>query len=432
MWYIILKLKVYNMLLQFNVENFSSFKNEVILSMKANSDKEHAKSLIPFRHEKVLPSVAIYGPNASGKTNINKALTSAIMFVRNSNSFQIDTIINVTPFLLDENSKNKKTRFGFLFVYKGIKYEYSFTVDAHKVYEEFLYVYKTSQPSMIFERTNINNYKYTEANKRKLKPIESHNTENKLFLSTATAWNSELTKDAYMWFSQMIDTYDASSLNEMFLPAFENDKSHEIKNFTNQLLKNADINISGFDLEIREKTDKEIPLPPGIFMEDKLKEILMQNAKEWKLTTHHKVRLGKTEKDFELPFHMESKGTQMLFSYAPIFQTALKQGKTIIIDEIDSGLHPVLVQYLIQLFNNPKINTKGAQLIFNTHDINLLDLDLFRRDQIYFVEKDNQNGVSDLYSLDEFAPRKTDNIQKKYLQGRYGAIPCIGAEGIKW
>lgn len=129
---------------------------------------------------------------------------------------------------------------------------------------------------------------------------------------------------------------------------------------------------------------------------------------------------------------MESKGTQMLFSYAPIFQTALKQGKTIIIDEIDSGLHPVLVQYLIQLFNNPKINTKGAQLIFNTHDINLLDLDLFRRDQIYFVEKDNQNGISDLYSLDEFAPRKTDNIQKKYLQGRYGAIPCIGAEGIKW
>lgn len=420
------------MLLQFNVENFTSFKKEVILSLSANSDKEHKDSLFTFRNEKVLPSLAIYGPNASGKTNINKALTSAIMLVRNSNSFQIDTNINVTPFLLDETSKNEKTRFGFLFVYNDTKYEYSFTVDRHKVYEEYLYAYKTSQPSMIFERTNVNEYKYTEANKRKLKPIEAHNTANKLFLSTATAWNSELTKDAYMWFSQMIDTYDSEDLNDVFLPAFENDKNNEIKSFTNQLLKNADINISGFDLEIRDKKDKDILLPPGFFMEDKLKDLLMQNAKEWKLTTHHKVRLENEEKDFELPFHMESRGTQMLFSYAPIFQNALKYGKTVIIDEIDSGLHPVLVQYLIQLFNDPKINTKNAQLIFNTHDINLLDLDLFRRDQIYFVEKDNQTGISDLYSLDEFAPRKTDNIQKKYLQGRYGAIPCIGVDGIKW
>ena len=103
-----------------------------------------------------------------------------------------------------------------------------------------------------------------------------------------------------------------------------------------------------------------------------------------------------------------------------------------VIDEIDSGLHPSLVRYLIELFHDKKTNPNGAQLVFNTHDVTQLDLGVFRRDQIYFAEKDNSTGISDLYSLDEYAPRKTENIQKGYLQGRYGAIPTIGFEGIEW
>ena len=109
----------------------------------------------------------------------------------------------------------------------------------------------------------------------------------------------------------------------------------------------------------------------------------------------------------------------------PIIKKTLQLGKTMVIDEIDSGLHPSLVRYLIELFHDKKTNPNGAQLVFNTHDVTQLNLAVFRRDQIYFAEKDNSTGISDLYSLDEYAPRKTENIQKGYLQGRYGAIPTI-------
>ena len=109
---------------------------------------------------------------------------------------------------------------------------------------------------------------------------------------------------------------------------------------------------------------------------------------------------------------------------------ALKKGKTITIDEIDNGLHPILVRQLIEMFNNPETNTNGAQLIFNTHDIDLLDLNFLRRDQIYFVEKDNRTGESDLYALSDFSPRKTEKIRKGYMLGRYGAIPNVGE--VEW
>ena len=121
-----------------------------------------------------------------------------------------------------------------------------------------------------------------------------------------------------------------------------------------------------------------------------------------------------------------------LFYLGPVIKEALINGKTIVIDEIDSGLHPILVRYLISLFHDKKSNPNGAQLIFNTHDITQLSLNQFRRDQIYFVEKNNENGISDVYSLDEYAPRKSENVQKGYLQGRYGAIPMIGVDEDLW
>ena len=115
-----------------------------------------------------------------------------------------------------------------------------------------------------------------------------------------------------------------------------------------------------------------------------------------------------------------------------MIKEALDHGKTILVDEIDTGLHPLLVQYLLQMFLNRDINAHGAQLIFTTHDVSMLSLSIFRRDQIYFVEKDNASGQSVVYSLDEFSPRKTENIRNGYLQGRYGAIPVIDRTGVIW
>ena len=141
--------------------------------------------------------------------------------------------------------------------------------------------------------------------------------------------------------------------------------------------------------------------------------------------------LERKQQRFRLPFHMESDGTKLLVAYAPEILKALMYGRTIIIDEIDSSLHPSLVRYLIELFTDLSINRNSAQLIFNSHDISQLDSEFFRRDQIYFAEKDNNTGITDLYSLADYSPRIGENIQKGYLQGRYGAIPFIRG-GIEW
>ena len=136
------------------------------------------------------------------------------------------------------------------------------------------------------------------------------------------------------------------------------------------------------------------------------------------------------KKEYSLSLQEESLGTIQLFYFAPILKKTLETGKVLIIDELDKSLHPFIVKFLVNLFRNPDVNQNGAQLIFTTHDTTLLSLDVFRRDQIYFTEKDAQTGITDLYSLDDFAVRKDENIEKGYLLGRYGAIPYLHTEEI--
>lgn len=422
------------MLLQFNVKNFMSIKDEIVLSLNANAAKEHEGNLINYNGNRILSSIAIYGANAAGKSNIFKALTTAILFVRNSNSMQINSLTGLMPFCLDDESKDKPTKLDFLFTYNGIKYSYGFTGDQYNIYEEYLYEYKSFKPTVIFERYDINSYKYT-AIYANLKQYESKNANNKLFLCTATAWNCQATKNAFMWFSENIDTY--TSLNMQIGNAYFNeiDKRKDDPKFKKlllEMLKHADINISDYDFESRKIQDmSKIMLPPGITLNAEMANEIINNAKEYRLETHHNIETKEGIKDYKLNFDVESDGTKLVFAYAPIILEALENGRTIIIDEIDSCLHPILLSYLISIFNDKTQNKNGAQLIFNTHDTSLLDLSRFRRDQIYFVEKNNLNGITDLYSLADFSPRKTDDIRKGYMQGRYGAIPLI-VGGLEW
>lgn len=414
------------MLLQFNITNALSFKNEAILDLVATSDRSHNENLIKYKKENILPTLAIYGANAAGKSNLFKALTSAIMFVRFSQSMQIDSKIKVAPFLMDNEGRNEKTRFDFIYVYDGIKYEYGFVADINRVYEEYLYAYKSAKPSLIFERTDVNKYRYTTSLRASLKQYENKNTDNKLFLSTATAWNCKETEGAFRWFSEMIDTYNAESMKGNIGNAVEADKDGTFKDTAVKLLKAADFNISDYQFSVKDGFPANVPLPPGISFD---KEFL-ENMKSIEIQMYHDVEIdGKIEKR-ALPFELESNGTQLFFAYLPAITEALRKGKTIAIDEIDNGLHPMLVRHLVEMFNDPGANPHGAQLLFNTHDIDLLDLDLFRRDQIYFVEKNNRTGESDLYALSDFSPRKSEKIQKGYMLGRYGAIPNLG--GIQW
>jgi AAA15 family ATPase/GTPase len=248
-------------------------------------------------------------------------------------------------------------------------------------------------------------------------------------LATATAWNYEKTKDAYLWFAEKIDTFDKNNWDGFNLDNFAQDQSGKLKQFTQNILKIADININDYDIE-------ETEIPQEIiddFKKNRAFSEIVKNrvvnipTKSYSLSVNHVVEneAGDIEK-YSLTLGEESSGTQRLFGMSPHLQVAFEQGKTIIVDEIENSLHPLLVEEIIKMFHDPAINQADAQLIFSTHDVNLLNLDIFRRDQIYFLEKNPQTASSDIYSLDEFSVRKGENIRAGYLQGRYGAVPFIG------
>jgi AAA15 family ATPase/GTPase len=424
------------MLIQFSVRNFMSIKNEVILSMSAGKDRAHRENLISFEKEAILPSAAIYGANAAGKSNISKAMTAALIIIRSSNTRQInEKIPMITPFMLDDTSRFQPSHFDFIFTFGGRKYAYGFSADADKVSDEYLYEYRTARPSKVFERTNTRNYWFTKKDEREFSGYVEKTSDNKLFLATATAWNCNRTKDPYLWLAEGLDTYDGNSLQPYAMDALENDEDGSLKRFLTELLQKADINISGYAFKTRDITGEEIahvPLPPGIDFSKILEENVAGKIKQYEIVTDHLIETEAGVKNFQLPFAIESEGTKHLFFFGTIIKKALEKGKTIIIDEIDNSLHPLLVNAIIGLFNNKEFNPFGAQLIFNTHDVSLLNLDIFRRDQVYFTEKASGTGITDLYSLDEFSPRKTENIRKGYLQGRYGAIPVIELGDQKW
>ncbi len=412
------------MLLQFNVSNFASFKDEVVLNVCANAQKEHNDILLKYGKERVLPSIAIFGANASGKTNIFKALASAVQFVRTSNAKQINDLnSNIEPFLFNHESCKQPSFFHFIYVMNDVKYEYGFQADTKKVYEEYLYAYKSQKPSLIFHRKQVNQYEFSSATKAELTKLSKMNHENKLFLATATAWNSKFTKDAFLWFSEKIDIYDSAILEENFISSLDYQKDPSLTEFMNDLLKNADIHIAGYEYKTKNRKDMVHKQFMGIFKLNDVDE--EHDLQGYEIITEHCIFINGKKENFKLRLEQESNGTQKLFAYGPFIKEALEKGKTIAIDEIDNCLHPLLVQYLVGLFHNPEINKKGAQLLFNTHDMHLLDLNKLRRDQIYFVNKDEASGISELYSLDEFSPRKSEKVDKGYLLGRYGAIPNI-------
>lgn len=416
------------MLIQFKVKNYLSIKDEAIFSMVAGNGNENMDNMVTVEgiDEKILKSSVLYGPNASGKTNLIRALGSAILMVRQSNIRQIgDKLLDMEPFLFDSDTINKPCEFEFIFITNGKKHIYGFSADRNKVYEEYLYIYYSVKPTKIFERKNVNEYSFIKQDEAKLNLLKTQNTENKLFLSTATTWNYEKTRDAYFWFANNIDTYTGGlDLNNLNIDAYNNDKNDELKKFTLNLLKEADIIIKDFNVEIKEIDD--VPPISGANL-----GLPIPKTRNIKISLFHEIG-DKEKKLYEINFFKESSGTQLLFYYAPILKNVFENGYILAIDEIERSLHPKLVEMIIKFFHNPNINKNNAQLIFNTHDTNLLSLDIFRRDQIWFAEKDYTKGTTEIYALDDFSVRKTENIQKGYLNGRFGAIPFVANGDNLW
>lgn len=416
------------MLVQFSVENYMSIKDKVVFSMLASSDKELSENVINNKNEKCLKSAVIYGANASGKSNFLRAIRAVVLMMINSNNMQPGMTLPIVPFKFDTDFASRPSSFELIMIINDVKYVYGFVADSTKIYEEYLYYYPNGRETEIFERTNVNKFHYTVA-ERKLKDIEEKNTENKFFLATATTWNYEKTKPVFDYITNGINVlFGYEQLKTTSFEEYNSDSTGELREFALKVLNEAELNINNFTVSNVEMTGEQLKMLPP-----ELKTFFPNGRKGYSITTTHNVidQEG-NERNIKLDFEEESLGTKNLFILNPFLLHVLKEGKMLVIDELDRSLHPFLVKYIVKLFNSEEYNKNGAQLIFNTHDTNLLSLNLFRRDQIWFTEKDYKSGATDMYSLDDFPVRKTENIQKGYLNGRYGAIPFVAMGDNLW
>lgn len=421
------------MLIEFSLENFRSIKDEVTLSLVASPDKSLDNNLITadvLKKDNLLRSAVLYGANASGKSNVVLAINSLKNMVMRSHTFQKGTEISYSPFKLDKQYLSKPTKFKIVFIKNNIKYLYGVAFTNEKIIDEYLYYYPEDRKSIIFERKDTNHYKFT-IDKKEQKFLSDKTLDNVLYLSSSTQLNYKKTSEAFDWFKDTLVVIGATDHPQLIdFTARSLNKDNKFKELILKALLEADLGIDDVSASFEKVSIDEIP----IMIQKQLKFLLSDKAGDLEkidIKTIHKV-LNEKGDEFKVEFNFdeESEGTKRLFALIGPWIDALNAGRVLIIDELDTKLHHSLNVFLIKIFHNPTQNRSNAQLIFTTHNTNLLDLDLFRRDQFWFTEKNPNIGSTDLYSLVEFSPRKDKNIQKGYLAGRYGAIPFIKDERI--
>jgi uncharacterized protein len=415
------------MIIEFKIKNFRSFREEATLSMVASTDKTLPENTIAtsgFGGRSLLRSAVVYGANAAGKSNLIAAANFVDDFVNMSMERKLNSPIEVTPFLLVAEPNTAPSEFEVTFIdNKDVRYQYGFHVNAKQVVREWLVAYPKDLPQTWFERVHAAEAEPTWYFGRKLKGKNSQVAEmtrpDVLFLSNAAKLNHRQLGRVFEWFQKSLHVIGANEISP-YLYTYSAARAKEDEHgqaSIRRLLAVADLGISGFDVREETFTDKDFP-------EEVPSELRSQfiNKKHLDVTMRHPVG---SDSEVALPLEDESSGTQRLFALSGPLAEVLENGWTLFVDELDASLHPLLVRYLVELFHNPQMNPKGAQLIFNTHDTTLMDGCLFRRDQIWFVEKDRQ-GCSHLYPLLDYSPRKGEALAKGYLLGRYGAIPFLG------
>lgn len=414
-------------LIEFSVANFRSFRERQTLSMVASSAPEHREENTFPTGMKSLPAVlktsVIYGPNASGKSNLVKALRFMQDFiVTSAKKGQEGDEIDVSVFAFDDSSNDLPSEFEVIFTDGDVRYHYGFAVDSVRVWKEWLIAYPGRSPQTWIERSydpDTGQYVWGRSSNLKGKKAlwQEATRANALFLSTAVQLNSDQLKPVLSWFrSKLRIMYDVVK------PSYTVKKCKDIniKNQVLHFLQAADISISDVQFEDIDISDVSLDpnIPPAIAEE--LRKTL-EGKKRTFIEFVHEV----DGKQFTMPSELESDGTNKVFALAGPWLDVLENGRVIVVDELNNSLHPMMVRFLVKLFHNPTVNQSGAQLIMTTHDTTLMDKDVLRRDQIWFVEKDRCK-CSRIYPLTEFSPRNKEALEKGYLQGRYGAIPYIG------
>lgn len=417
------------MLVQFSVSNYKTFREKAVFSFVAsNYDKKEQEenSVFVEKDIRLLKSAAIYGANASGKTKFLEALVFMRHFAyKSSKDSQKGQKIDVEPFLFNEETENAPSEFEIIFNHKDIQYRYGFEITQQEVVSEWFYQRKKIKEVEIFYREGKNiEFHNTLFSKGKFVWKEGVVRDNVLLISAASQFNDEIAGIVVEYLMNKIQVI--SGINEEGFLGFTMDKIKEESRFKSDILKmvkSADIGIDNImvkDVEVDE-------LPNGL--PDEIKEMILKNSFEEIFTSHKKYNEEKEIiSDVTIPIGKESAGTKKYLALTGPILDVLENGRTLVVDEMDSKLHPNLVEGIVKLFNSKDINKNNAQLIFNTHNTNLLTADLFRRDQIWFTEK-NQYGEASLYSLADFkGVRKTDAFENNYLKGKYGAVPFIDFE----
>ena len=406
------------MVLEIQLTNFFSIKDTVILDLRAgNINTEKSRALIentfPFDDIDVLKTIAIYGANASGKSNIIEAIRFCNAMIFESHNHNENTVFNYHPFKFD-GFNGKPSTYSIRFVIQGIEYLYSYTLTRTEILKESLYYYPSGRIAKVFERdekvgkTKKDKYSFgTSVIKRPYDVADS--TSNKtLFISRASQMDRAIPKDVFNFFNRSFilhyRRYSHRHVNML------------IKNYKDPLLKAlqlADSDIIDFQQKITKSKGKNIRA--NFETEDvSFQDTEIENLE---IKTFHKSS-PHTPFNFQTE---ESAGTIKLFWMMLIILDVVRNNKILLIDEIGDSLHVKMIEYIIQIFNTGS----QAQLIFSTHNTSILDLDKFRKDQVWFVNK-KMDGSSDLYSLYDYGDfRDTMNVEKAYLQGRFDSIPII-------
>jgi AAA15 family ATPase/GTPase len=371
-------------------------------------------------------TAVLYGANASGKSN----LIYALQFMRSMVEVSAVGILegqplNISPFRLDPESADQPSEFEITFVENNVRYQYGFTLNATRILREWLLVYVERKPQRWFERsydrdTGKDNWEFGPhlIGGKKQHQLWSESTRaNALFLSTAVNLNSEQLRPVFNWF---VNKLVIITNNSQLLPIYTMNciKNGSDKSQIIEFLQAADLGITDVQIKMQKGHQVQFRLQPDL--------AAIQSKQETEFPIATLFHQGKQKNKF-VGFSLgdESHGTQKLFAYAGPFLDILRNGKILIVDELDSSLHPKMVCFLLSLIQNSNSNKSNAQLIFATHNTYLLNTDFFRRDQIWFMEKDNEQA-SHLYPLTDFSPRKGEAIERGYLKGRYGALPYFG------
>jgi len=405
------------MVLEIRLSNFFSINEEVVLDMQAASlQTKESKDLLGntfvCNDERILKTVAIYGANASGKSNVIKAVRACVQMIFESHNYNENTVFSFTPFKF--GGVGKPSKFYIRFMIEGVEYEYSFTLTNTEIITEELYFYPMGRKKLVFARDERKGpdkkeiYEFRTAIRRPM-DVAANTSKKTLFVSRASQMDREVAKDVFRYF------------NERFILNYLGYNSYSIESLLNsnkdlilKVLKIADSDI----VDIRSQHELR-SLTTAVFDSQSNQLISRDDIQkpQLKITTFHK-------NNPEVPFDFyseESTGTQEFFHMMLTILNIIRDNKVLLIDEISSGLHVKLVEYILNLFHQ----SESAQLIFSTHNTNLLNMKKIRKDQVYFVNK-RDDGSSDLYSLFDYKDfRETMDAEKAYLQGRFDAIPYI-------